>query len=148
MPDSMCLGSLGATGCNSTRLLAMHCTMFARWAVGAVGGGHGRELHRSDEVSLSRWFDSGNATFVNNQTMTCRRRRQELRRGSYGQSGIQWHGSHVGQPDFSENSRLVAYSIGESPQTCSDHGFSTCSQLLVWTRSARQYLGEGRTSSM
>lgn len=35
-----------------------------------------------------------------------------LRRGSYAESGIQWHGTHVGQPDFSENSRLVAYTIG------------------------------------
>ena len=42
-----------------------------------------------------------------------RRRRQELRRGTYAESGIQWHGTHVGQPDFSENSRLVAYSIGD-----------------------------------
>ncbi len=107
-------------------LLAMRGIMFARWA---VGDGHGRELHRSNEVSLFRWFDSGYATFVDNQTVTCRRRRQELRRGTYGESGIQWHGSHVGQPDFSENSRLVAYSIGDSQQTCSDHEFSTCSQL-------------------
>ncbi len=42
----------------------------------------------------------------------CRRRRRELRAGTYAAGGIQWHGVHVGQPDFSENSRLVAWSLG------------------------------------
>lgn len=48
-----------------------------------------------------------------NRLLCHRRRRVELRRGTYAESGIQWHGTHIGQPDFSENSRLVAYSIGD-----------------------------------
>lgn len=65
------------------------------------------------------WLDWKAATDKNNgfarffrNLVALRRRRKEFRAATYSQGGIQWHGVHVGQPDFSEHSRLVAWSLG------------------------------------
>jgi len=65
------------------------------------------------------WLDWGEATSSDNafarffrNLIALRRRRKEFRAGTYAEGGIQWHGVHVGQPDFSEGSRLVAWSLG------------------------------------
>jgi hypothetical protein len=43
----------------------------------------------------------------------CARRRAhaELRSGSYAGTGLAWHGALPGEPDWSEASRLVAYTL-------------------------------------
>ncbi len=70
-----------------------------------------------------------------------RRRRPELRRSGFVQGGeIEWHGTSVGAPDWSDASRLVAFRC-VAPEDCSQsnlnrHAKTSADRGASWYRRA------------
>lgn len=98
-------------------LLAHGVPMFAMGdEYGHSKGGNNNTYCHDSPLNWLDWSaatdkSNGFARFFRN-LIALRRRRKEFRAAMYSQGGIQWHGVHVGQPDFSEHSRLVAWSLG------------------------------------